>query len=113
MTVPQRPDIDLAAKLFRGFANTTRLAILVELVDGERRVVDLVAGLGRSQSTVSEHLACLRECGLVEARAEGRQTFYRIASSEVVAVLKSAERLLAKVGHEIELCPNYRADGER
>ena len=103
-------DVSLAAKLFRGFGDRTRLAILAELAGGERRVTDLVKRLGGSQSTVSGHLACLRDCGLIVGRAEGRQMFYRIALPEVVGVLRSAERVLAETGHWVELCPNY--DGE-
>ncbi len=102
----------LAAKLFRGFADPTRLAVLLALLDGERRVVDLVRELGTSQPNVSGHLACLKDCGLVTDRPEGRQVFYRIASTEVVELLRSAEDVLAGVGHGVELCPRYR-NGDR
>ena len=100
-------EVELAAKLFRGFGDRTRLAILSSLAGGELRVKDLVERLVGSQSTVSGHLACLRDCGLVVGRAEGRQMFYRIALPEVFGVLRSAELLLAETGHEMELCPNY------
>ncbi len=113
MVSPTGSDAALAAKLFRGFGDRTRLAILIELTDGERRVTDLVETLGRSQSTVSTHVACLRDCGLVDSRVEGRQVFYRIAFPEVVAMLKGAEQLLTEIGHEVDLCPNYGEDGER
>ncbi|HDH03336.1 MAG TPA: ArsR family transcriptional regulator [Actinobacteria bacterium] len=105
-----KTDVGLAAKLFRGFGDRTRLGILAALAGGELRVTDLVARLGGSQSTVSGHLACLRDCGLVVGRAEGRQMFYRIALPEVIEVLRSAELLLAETGYGVELCANY--DGE-
>ena len=54
-----------AAALFRGLADPARLAIVQHLALGEHRVVDLTAHLGLAQSTVSGHLACLRDCGLV------------------------------------------------
>lgn len=101
-------EVSLAAKLFRGFAETRRLAILVKLSEGERRVTDLVVALGGSQGNISGHLACLKDCGLVIDRPQGRQVFYRIAGPEVVDVLRSAEALLAIAGHQIDLCPNYR-----
>lgn len=109
MTVPAatRTEAELAAKLFRGLADPIRLAILGELADGERRVTDLLASLGGSQSNLSGHIGCLKRCGLVTDRPEGRQVFYRIATPEVVAVLRSAEELLAVAGHQVELCPNY------
>ena len=55
-----------AACLFRGMSDPSRLAILRHLPLGEHRVADLTAHLGLAQSTVSKHLACLRDCGLVE-----------------------------------------------
>lgn len=111
MGVVTRADVHLAAKLFRGFGDPTRLAILEELAEaGQLRVKDLVDRLGGSQSNISGHVACLKECGLVSDRPEGRQVFYRISGPEVVAALRSAEELLAVSGHRIELCPNYRLD---
>ena len=103
----------MAAKVFRGFAEPTRVAILLALLDGERRVADLVEEVGGSQSNVSGHLACLRECGLVLDRPGGRrQVFYRLANPEVAELLVAAERLLAANGTTIELCGNPLMDRE-
>jgi DNA-binding transcriptional ArsR family regulator len=97
----------LAARLFRGFADPTRVAVLLTLLGGERRVSDLIEAVGGSQSNVSGHLACLRDCGLVVDRpGERRQVFYRLAGPEVVELLQAAERLLAATGTRIELCQN-------
>lgn len=102
----------VAARLFRGLSDPTRLAILLSLADGERRVADVVADVGMSQSTVSGHLACLKDCGLVIDRpGERRQVFYRIAQPEVYELLGAAERLLATTGKRIELCHNPLMDG--
>jgi ArsR family transcriptional regulator, cadmium/lead-responsive transcriptional repressor len=106
-------DTKVAAKLFRGFADPVRLAILVELAGGEQRVTDLVGRLGSSQGNVSGHLACLKECGLVADRPQGRQVFYRIAAPEVVEVIRAGEAVLALAGQRVELCPNYRAEDGR
>jgi len=104
----------LAARLFRGFADTTRLGILLALVDGERCVRDLVEAVGTSQPNVSGHLACLRECGLVLDRpGERRQVFYRLAGPEVAELLQAAERLLVANGTAIELCHNPLMHGGR
>jgi DNA-binding transcriptional ArsR family regulator len=100
-------EVGLAAKLFRGFADRTRLALLVALSAGERRVTDLVAEVGGSQANISGHLSCLKDCGLIVDRPEGRQVFYRLARPEVVAVIRAAEALLAGHGHAVALCPNY------
>lgn len=107
MVTSQATSVALAAKMFHGFAEPTRIAILLALLDGERRVSDLVEAVGRSQSNVSGHLACLKECGLVVDRpAERRQVFYRLANDEVVELLRAAERLLSANGDAIALCCN-------
>jgi len=64
-----KTDLTAAVCLFRSLADPTRLAIVQHLALGEHRVVDLMAHLGLAQSTVSGHLSCLRDCGLVTARA--------------------------------------------
>lgn len=97
----------VAASLFHGLADRTRLAILLALLDGEHRVTDLVTELGSSQGNVSGHLACLRECGLVTARPEGRAMLYRIAHPEIVDLLRAAELLLERTRQQVRLCPNY------
>jgi ArsR family transcriptional regulator, cadmium/lead-responsive transcriptional repressor len=103
----------IAAKVFRGFADPTRLGILLALADGEQRVVDLMQRLGLAQSTVSGHLACLKDCGLVADRPAGRAVFYRLAATEVFELLGAAERLLARVGTEVDLCPNFTTTPDR
>ena len=98
---------EIAAALFHGFSERTRLSILLSLLEGEKRVVDLVEELGGSQSNISGHIACLKDCGLVTDRPEGRQTFYAISGKEVVGVLRAAEKLLAANGTMLEMCPRY------
>jgi len=104
---PQAEDLLRGSALFHGLADRTRLAIVAMLTGGEQRVVDLTGALGLAQGTVSGHLACLRECGLVVGRPEGRQMFYSLAHPELMDVLAAAERLLALTGDAVALCPNY------
>ena len=100
-----------AACLFHGFADPSRIAILRHLALGEHRVVDLTAHLGLAQSTVSKHLQCLRDCGLVAARPEGRATVYSLNHAEALMDLwTAAERLLEATGDAVVLCPNYGTD---
>ena len=106
-------DVGLVAKVLRGFADSTRLAIVVALADGELRVTDLVERVGSSQGNVSGHLACLKDCGMVTHRPEGRAVWYRIALPEVIEVVRAAEALLARTGHAVDLCPNYQAPPAR
>jgi DNA-binding transcriptional ArsR family regulator len=108
MDVEAKPDAAVA--LFRGLADPARLAIVRRLAAGETRVADLVEALGLAQSTVSAHVACLRDCGLVIGRPEGRQVFYALARPELLDLLSAAETLLAATGNAVTLCPNYGVD---
>ena len=108
-----RTDLNIGAKLFRGLGDPTRLAIVQALANGERRVTDLVAEIGTSQPNVSGHLACLKDCGLVTDRPQGRAVHYSLAVPELFDLLRSAEAVLESVGHEIQLCPSYEGGGDR
>lgn len=100
--------ISAAACLFHGFSDPSRLAILRHLSWGEQRVVDLTGRLGLAQATVSKHLACLRECGLVTSRPQGRASVFSLAHPEqMMDVLSAAERLLEVTGDAVVLCPTY------
>lgn len=99
-----------AATLFRGFSDPSRLAIVRHLALGAHRVVDLTAHLGLAQSTVSQHLACLRDCGLVTSRPAGRASLWSLNHPDtVVGLLSAAEELLALTGDAVALCPRFGA----
>lgn len=103
--------LEAAACLFHGFSDPSRLTILRHLALGEHRVVDLTEHLGLAQSTVSKHLACLRDCGLVTSRPQGRASLFSLNHPEALLdLLGAAERLLALTGDAVTLCPTYGAD---
>jgi DNA-binding transcriptional ArsR family regulator len=96
---------DLVAKYFRGLGDPVRLRIL-ELLrrEGELSVGELVRRLALPQPHVSNHLACLRWCGFVEARRDGRTVYNRIADERVEAMLELAESLLADNAEHVAAC---------
>lgn len=103
-----------AACLFRGVGDPSRVAILRHLLLGEHRVVELTAHLGLAQSTVSKHLFCLRDCGLVESRPVGRASVFSLTHPDlVIKVFASVEELLAATGDAVVLCPVYGKDASR
>jgi DNA-binding transcriptional ArsR family regulator len=102
-----RADLEPAAALFRSLGDQTRLAIIRSLAAREARVVDLTGELGLAQSTISKHLACLRDCGLVDVRPAGRASFYSLAQPAMAGLLAAAEDLLASTGNAVALCPAY------
>lgn len=103
-----------AACLFHGFSDRSRLTIVQHLALGEHRVVDLTRHLGLAQSTVSKHLACLLDCGIVKVRAQGRASVYSLAHpEETLDLLAAGERLLGATGDAVVLCPRYGKGGAR
>jgi ArsR family transcriptional regulator, cadmium/lead-responsive transcriptional repressor len=104
--VASRARLGLAA-LFRSLADPARQAIVRRLAGGPARVADLTAELELAQSTVSKHLACLRDCGLVTVRAVGRASVYSLAQPALFEVLATAEEVLAATGNAVALCPTY------
>src|SRR5918997_3550179 len=101
----------LLAKFFNGFANSTRLSILLLLSQrGEMKVGELVSEVGAPQPRVSDHLRCLSWCGYVDVRREGRNAFYSVADERVLEVLKMGEALLRDNLDRVESCEEE--DGE-
>jgi DNA-binding transcriptional ArsR family regulator len=102
-------EVALKAKLFRGFADPSRLSIVEGLRDGPRAVGELVEATGLSQSNVSNHLGCLKDCGLVTCERHGRSVVYSLSDTRVVAVLDLAEELLSSAAQGVRDCKDYRA----
>lgn len=96
---------DLVAKYFRGLGDPTRLRIVELLRDeGELTVGEIATRLQIAQPKLSNHLACLRWCGFLEDRKQGRAVFNRIADSRVLAMLQLAEGLLADNAEHVAAC---------
>lgn len=111
-TVAEARAVEAAACLFHGFSDRSRLTIVQHLALGEHRVVDLTKHLALAQSTVSRHLACLLDCGIVTVRAQGRASVYALAHPEATSeLLAAAERLLGLTGDAVTLCPRYGKQG--
>ena len=100
----------LLAKFFNGFANSTRLSILLLLAQrGEMKVGELVEELDAPQPRVSDHLRCLAWCGYVQVRREGRNAYYSVADERVLEVLRLGEALLRDNLDRVVSCDD--ADG--
>lgn len=95
----------LLAKLFNGFANSTRLSILLLLArKGEMRVGELVDELEAPQPRVSDHLRCLAWCGYVCVRRDGRRAYYSICDDRVLEMIQLGESLLSDNQENIDAC---------
>lgn len=85
LTIASR--LDVMNRLGRAMADPTRSRILMSLLDRPSHPAVLSRELGLTRSNVSNHLTCLRDCGIVVAEPEGRQTRYEIADPHLAAAL--------------------------
>ena len=105
-----RAQSDLLARFFRGLDDPTRVLILLLLRDGEKSVSELVELIGSPQGRVSTHLSCLRWCGYVATRREGRNVYYRLADDRIIALLRLGEELMAEHARELLSCQVLAAE---
>jgi ArsR family transcriptional regulator len=78
-----------AAAMMKQLANSKRLLILCQLLTAEKPVGELAEAVGLSQSALSQHLAKMREAGLVECEKRGQMVYYRMASMQANALLST------------------------
>jgi DNA-binding transcriptional ArsR family regulator len=112
MIVANPQAVTLKAKLFYGFSDMSRLSILEALREKPLNVGEIVERTGLSQSNVSNHLNCLRDCGLVAREQHGRYAVYQLSDPRVGALLEMADALLADVAKGIYECTRYQLPEE-
>jgi ArsR family transcriptional regulator, virulence genes transcriptional regulator len=78
-----------AAAMMKQLANSKRLLILCQLLSAERSVGELAEAVALSQSALSQHLAKMREAGLVDCEKRGQMVYYRLASMQANALLST------------------------
>jgi len=101
----------LLARLFNGFANSTRLSILLLLTQrGEMKVGELVRELEAPQPRVSDHLRCLSSCGYVQVRREGRNAYYSVSDERIMTILSLGEELLRDNQDHLLACETIKQD---
>ena len=99
--------LQLESKLFKGFADQSRLAILETILEGPKTVSEIVKATRLSQPNTSAHLACLLECDLVRKEKSGREVIYRVTTDEIKIVIKAVRNILNKHAKEIYNCKEY------
>lgn len=92
------------ARFFHGLSDPTRVRVLRFLLDGPKTAGEIVRHLGRHQPSVSSHLTCLRFCGYVEARRQGRNVLYEIIDPDVRRIMEKGERYLGRNEDRILAC---------
>ena len=107
LSAPGTLALSLKAKLFNGFADPSRLSILEALRAGPLSVSQIVETTGLSQPNVSNHLSCLRDCGLVRREQRGRFVYYQLSDERIARLLGLAEEVLRDVAKGVYECVNY------
>ncbi len=97
----------LKAKLFRGFADPSRLSILEALRDGPLTVSAIVERTGLSRTNVSNHLRCLSDCDLVLSEPQGRYTIYQLSHPQIATLFTVTEEILRDIARGVYECTNY------
>lgn len=95
---------ELKAKLFQGFADPIRIAILELLREREMRVSEIAEAIGCTQPRISNHLACLRWCQFVKTRKEGNQVVYSLRDDRIRKMLELADEILAANAEQVYSC---------
>lgn len=103
----QNKDIDMKVKLIHGFSNKTRLQILECIKDQERTVSQIVEEINGNQSNISQHLACLKGCGIIVGRNEGKYCFYSLRNQHIRDLLTMFDAILDDVQNDVACCNRH------
>ncbi|GAC1656612.1 MAG: metalloregulator ArsR/SmtB family transcription factor [Gemmatimonadaceae bacterium] len=95
---------ELAAKYFRALGDATRLRILEMLMDGPLTVTELTHALRCPQSSVSNHLACLKWCGFVTSESRGKWSHYAVANPNIRNIVELGRLLVAENAEHVAAC---------
>lgn len=95
-----RENTEKAAGLLKSMSHPNRLMVLCHLMDGECSVRELNQSIPLSQSALSQHLASLRQAGLVETRRESQVIYYRLNSEAVSAILETLYGIYCNPGNK-------------
>ncbi|WP_088051960.1 ArsR/SmtB family transcription factor [Virgibacillus dakarensis] len=102
-----KADIDTKMKFLHGFSHKTRIQILECIKEEEKTVSQIVDDLNGNQSNISQHLACLKGCGLVVGRQEGKYVYYRVRNQLVRDLLTMFDVVLEDVQNDVTCCKNH------
>ncbi len=101
--------LGLTSRFFRVLGDPTRLRIIELLLEGEKSVTELVEAIGYPQGRISSHLACLRWCGFIGTRRDGKHIYYCLNDERVRQLLLVAQSMMADNAESIVRCT--RIDG--
>ncbi|MFB6669395.1 MULTISPECIES: metalloregulator ArsR/SmtB family transcription factor [unclassified Streptomyces] len=104
------PDIEVLARFGRALADPIRCRLLLALREAPAYPSDLAEALGISRTRLSNHLACLRDCGLVVTSPDGRRTRYELADERLGTALDDLRSAVVAVETD-RTCPDAESRG--
>lgn len=99
---------EVIPKFFKAFCDPTRIKIIEYLIENEKNVTELTDLLGISQSGVSNHLACLKWCGFVTSKKEGRTIYYNVTDKRIKKIVELAKQVIADNAENIYVCTRLK-----
>jgi DNA-binding transcriptional ArsR family regulator len=113
VVVRPTPDAtEIRSRFFRVLGDPKRLKILEFLLDGEKSVGAIVEHLQAPQGRVSNHLACLRWCGFVATRRDGKYVYYRLADPRLRDIVRLADAIIGENAAAIASCTRVAVEPE-
>ncbi|MBX9769777.1 MAG: metalloregulator ArsR/SmtB family transcription factor [Candidatus Obscuribacterales bacterium] len=100
----------IKAKFFKGLSDDSRLLILETLQASEKTVTEIVQVTNLTQPNVSNHLACLKRCGLVSSEQNGRSVTYKLHLTEIVTLLAIADTIMSNCEAQVDQCDSMTED---
>ena len=99
---------EILVKFFKGLSDLTRLRIVESLLNKEHNVSELISLIGAPQSSISNHLACLKWCGYITSRKQGTSIYYRITDERVRGVVTLAREMIADNAEHLYACTRIK-----
>ncbi len=90
-------DVEIASRSLKAISHPLRLKILCVLGENEVSVQDIVEYVGTSQSNISQHLAILRDKGILASRKEANRVFYRVGDSRILKLISMMQEIFCTV----------------
>ncbi len=100
-------DLDLKVKFLRAFGDKTRVQILECIKYEEKTVSQIVDSIEGNQSNISQHLACLRGCGIIVGRPEGKYVYYGLRNQQIKELLETFDNVLNQIEDNVACCKNH------
>jgi DNA-binding transcriptional ArsR family regulator len=103
----QTLNLDTKVKFLRGFSDKTRIQILESMKEKEKTVSEIIDDINGNQSNISQHLTCLKGCGIIVGRQEGKYCYYSLRNQQVRDLLTMFDVVFSEVQTDVACCERH------